>query len=332
MKGSWNRIMKRVLWVWLCLPLLAACSNDEGPLPAPVREMDCEVSVSIKLGVLPKKEIGDPGTSPGEEAENWDRLNLFLVYAEGDVLQYALTPEELAADNPRTFYALSGTLKGIYGVAYKTVEGAPAITASSEAEVLQLQTASLSGIAPAERKDYMLSLFSGKNLNSVEIQKEEQTDLSITLYRLATKVDVQWDVQDAYENGGYTRVKMNEIEFFGLDNGFFFPEAETRALPGISGDTTVDGVYTSAYKADDPISERNGRTYFYTFPGVENKFRFTVDYSVSGTPNGGKTYVAVFKSKLEQATWHKVNFAVSGSSFMGDNTIELIPSAYITGN
>ena len=177
----------------------------------------------------------------------------------------------------------------------------------------------------------MLSLFSGAKLASgdapMEIQKEERTELRIILSRLITKVDVQWDVEDAYASGVYTKVKMNEIEFFGLDSGLFFPENETQQLPSLSdGNSEPDDIYKSAYKANSPISERNGRTYFYTFPGVANKFRFIVDYATNLTPNGNKTYIATFNEKLGRATWHKVNFTVKGESFTGGGNISLIPS------
>lgn len=177
----------------------------------------------------------------------------------------------------------------------------------------------------------MLSLFSGAKLASVdepmEIKKDGKTELRIILSRLITKVDVQWDVEDAYASGVYTKVKMNEIEFFGLDSGLFFPENETLQLPSLGDrESEPDDIYKSAYKANSPISERNGRTYFYTFPGVANKFRFIVDYATNETPKGSKTYIATFNDKLGRATWHKVNFTVKGESFTGDGNISLIPS------
>ena len=272
--------------------------------------------------------MGDPGESPGDDVADWDKLDLFLVYDWGQVLQYTLTKEELEEVNPHPFNAYAGTLKGLYGVAYKTVAGAPTVSASNEEAIKNLRTAQLSNITtPEDKKAYMLSLFSGAKLASgdapMEIKKDERTELHIILSRLITKVDVQWDVEDAYASGVYAKVKMNEIEFFGLDSGLFFPENEAQQLPSL-GD--ADGIYKSAYKANSPISERNGRTYFYTFPGVANKFRFIVDYATNETPMGSKTYIATFNDKLGRATWHKVNFTVKGESFNKDGNISLIPS------
>lgn len=308
MKKHWNKILEWGLWLVVCLPLFAACSdNDEGPGAESVREKDCEVSVGIRLDIPVLKDMGDPGESPGDDVADWDKLDLFLVYDWGQVLQYTLTKEELVAANPHSFNAYAGTLKGLYGVAYKTVSGAPAVSASNEEAIKNLRTAQLSNITtPEDKKAYMLSLFSGAKL---------------------AKVDVQWDVEDAYASGVYTKVKMNEIEFFGLDSGLFFPENETQQLPSLSdGNSEPDDIYKSAYKANSPISERNGRTYFYTFPGVANKFRFIVDYATNLTPNGNKTYIATFNEKLGRATWHKVNFTVKGESFTGGGNISLIPS------
>ncbi len=333
MKKHWNKILEWGLWLVVCLPLFVACSdNDEGPGAEPVREKDCEVSVGIRLDIPVLKDMGDPGESPGDDVADWDKLELFLVYDWGQVLQYTLTKEELVAANPHSFNAYAGTLKGLYGVAYKTVAGAPTVSASNEEAIKNLRTAQLSNITtPEDKKAYMLSLFSGAKLASVdepmEIKKDGKTELRIILSRLITKVDVQWDVEDAYASGVYTKVKMNEIEFFGLDSGFFFPENETQQLPSLGdGESEPDDIYKSAYKANSPISERNGRTYFYTFPGVANKFRFIVDYATNLTPNGNKTYIATFNEKLGRATWHKVNFTVKGESFTGGGNISLSPS------
>ena len=334
MKGHWNKILGWGLGLGLCLPLLLACGNeDEVPGADPVREKDCEVSVGIRLNTPVLRDMGDPGTSPGDDAANWDKLDLFLVYDWGQVLQYTLTREQLEAANPHQFNAYAGTLKGLYGVAYRTMAGAPSVSASSEDAIKNLRTAALSGMTSEEKMEYMFSVFSGSRFEDedglpMEIKKEGRTELNITLSRLITKVDVQWDVEDAYAGGVYTVVKMNEIDFFGLDSGLFFPENETQVLPSIAdGQPEPEDVYKSAYKADSPISERNGRTYFYTFPGVANKFRFRVDYAKDGVSNGLKNYIATFNDKLGRSTWHKVNITVKGESFTGNGNISLTPSA-----
>lgn len=141
MKKHWNKILEWGLWLVVCLPLFAACSdNDEGPGAESVREKDCEVSVGIRLDIPVLKDMGDPGESPGDDVADWDKLDLFLVYDWGQVLQYTLTKEELVAANPHSFNAYAGTLKGLYGVAYKTVSGAPAVSASNEEAIKNLRT------------------------------------------------------------------------------------------------------------------------------------------------------------------------------------------------
>ena len=57
----------------------------------------------------------------------------------------------------------------------------------------------------------------------------------------------------------YFKVKMNEIEFFGLTAGFF-PENETQQLPSQRWKFGTDDTWRLLYKANSPISERNGRT------------------------------------------------------------------------
>ena len=58
MKKHWNKILEWGLWLVVCLPLFAACSdNDEGPGAEPVREKDCEVSVGIRLDIPVLKDM-----------------------------------------------------------------------------------------------------------------------------------------------------------------------------------------------------------------------------------------------------------------------------------
>lgn len=120
---------------------------------------------------------------------------------------------------------------------------------------------------------------------------------------------MQWDAQGAYADGKYTQATMSEITHDGLAEGYIFPtEATISEEPNV---ILTDATYT----ADDPISERNGRTYFYTFPGKSSAINFSVTYT-PGTDDalkGEQKYKALFPNTIESNTWYKVNINVSGT-------------------
>ena len=101
---------------------------------------------------------------------------------------------------------------------------------------------------------------------------------------------------------------MSTITLDGLAQGYMFPSEVTN--PSY---TTTENVGT--FTADDPISERNGRTYFYTFPGVTSAINFSVTYTpqAGGTLTGEQKYKASFPNTIESNTWYKVNINVSGT-------------------
>lgn len=47
---------------------------------------------------------------------------------------------------------------------------------------------------------------------------------TMTLTRLAAKIDIQWDAADAYDPGGYTDVKVTDFEYHGSEQGQLFPD------------------------------------------------------------------------------------------------------------
>ena len=101
---------------------------------------------------------------------------------------------------------------------------------------------------------------------------------------------------------------MSDITFWGLSQGYFFPGEKAVAEPALEHEAT--------YRMNSPISERNGRTYFYTFSGAKNYFNFVVKHRVAEALDEKKTsYTATFVNALERSSWHKVNLTVSGTTF-----------------
>lgn len=309
MKGSWKKALMGGLWLGLCLPFLAACSHDdEGPGAVPAREQDCEVTMSVRIEASSLRGMGDPGSDAAEGA-GWTKIDVFLVYNWGQVLQYTIN----GPSTKEKFMAYAGQLKGVYAVAYKEVAG-HVVAASDEQAILDLQTASLSGISDNNAKrEYLLSLFSGKSMGAVEIVKGGTNEIKVTLHRAIAKVDVQWDVQDAYdpEGGNYVEAKMGSITLSGMDKGYFFNESR-----GAVEQLTFESTYT----ANAPVSERNGRTYFYTFAGAKNSFAFKIKHRKGSESDITTSYTATFDNALPASSWHKVNLTVSGKTFKTEAT------------
>lgn len=160
---------------------------------------------------------------------------------------------------------------------------------------------------------------------------------TMTLTRLAAKIDIQWDAQDAYvlennENIYYEDVSVDKFMFYtsqentdvGDDEtgtGFLFPDLNHTgtATPG------KKGFYNTS-----PISKRNGRVYHYVFPDGKNNpcvtFQISANKKQEGTADEevNKKYTFNFTQPLQKSTWYKINTTIKG---LEDNntTIEITP-------
>ena len=161
----------------------------------------------------------------------------------------------------------------------------------------------------------------------------------MTCSRLATKLDVQWDAQMAYDNtkASYVDVAVNSFSFVGggttegAGSGRLFPFSELHAA-GYAF-SPVGG--TTNFYNTSPISRRNGRVYHYYFSDGSTAPR--VDFNIS-TKNEGDadwqtpyTYHFDFSqvAPLRTATWYKLNIRVKGNS--GEKT-NIVVDSFQTGN
>lgn len=160
----------------------------------------------------------------------------------------------------------------------------------------------------------------------------------MTCHRLATKLDVQWDAQQAYDNNkqAYVDVAVNSFSYKGgasvegEGNGRLFPFSELHG----SAYTFSPVGGTSTFFNTTPISRRNGRVYHYFFPDGSKEPR--VDFSISTQTEGSAvwqpyTYHFDFSqvAPLRPATWYKLNIRVKGNS--GENT-NIVVDNFQTGN
>lgn len=296
----------------------SSCVYEEHvPEPA-VADAEMRLSVSFNTGT----RAGDPGSDHGEETANWKTLGIYVVYTNGQYQTFVFDKDTF--QSPQTFWVYEGTAE-VYAVALPVGYELPVCRTVDDIKNMQTLIDSESGAASNQNIKDIFSGISGE----VSIEKGKQNIITVSCTRLAAKIDVQWDAQGAYADGKYTDAKMSEITLDGLAQGYVFPSK-------VSNPTYTISPNVATFTAKDPISVRNGRTYFYTFPGVNNAINFTVDYTVGngGVLTGTQTYKATFQDANKANTWYKVNIDVKGTktSATGDNKHELVLTQTQSGN
>lgn len=186
------------------------------------------------------------------------------------------------------------------------------------------------------------SKLNGKRLMHISLDKanEMKQYWRMTLTRLATKVDIQWDAQSAYEPATstdgvtYTDVRINKFVFCGGADattgsgyGRLFPALAAQAaakadktLAPVGGDRTFTNT--------SEISRRNGRVYHYTFPDGTSSKKITFSLVTSTDIVKDKTSYYTFdltnlSGGFRRATWYKINVSIVGTK-KHDGTVTII--------
>lgn len=345
-------ITKTYLLLFTCLFLLAACQKEED-VPAPYTET---VQLIISVPASASTRIGDPG-EPVDEGADWDRLAVILAYTDGSqvtlpggskvqVTTISKTEFEDLPDyaNNSKFKLLAidaqpGTVY-IYGVTYSADAGnleeainqcttdaaVKALTISNDyskpADGTGTNTIDYAKFVSVATGYYRGEAATGNQPAAFTIQQGGTGQVgnipTMTLTRLATKLDIQWDAADAYEQG-YTDVKVTSFSYQGKEKGRLFPEV---TLP--TETTVTNSPQPWTFYNTSEISQRNGRVYHYTFPDGVSVPSVTFNISAiqsTGSTATSKDYTLNFQEALKQATWYKVNATIKGIT--GDGNISL---------
>lgn len=299
-----RRFLKMIMMAAAVVALTASCKDDDPVAEAAPAVRDAEVSVSVRFS-LPQSRTGDPGSGHQEFAEGWDRLDLYFVYDDGTVLTESVAHADFMS--PMIFGVYEGSVQ-VFAAAVP--DGQDDTRAYTAAEVRGLTVTDAYNAVQGDdaRKEYMLGFFSGVS-STTEIVKEQTNEINLVLNRLVAKIDMQWDVQPGITEGSFVDASMSGISFRGYATGYLFPsEAPTTAVGTVRELATIDGT----------VSARNGRAYFYTFPGTGCGFDFGLAFT-GGTLSGRTTsYNATFNAPLEGDAWHKVNVTVRGTNVSSD--------------
>ncbi len=313
---------------------LSACHGDDEEMPtAKVETVQLIISVpATSVGT----RMGDPGTTVDEGAD-WDRLAVILAYSDNSKVRTTTITQEqfnaLPAYNGNTNFKLLAIEAEpgkvyIYGVTYSNDAAHnpdAAITncmTNAEVQALTISNAYSENngtIDYAKLVSVATGYYKGTGTTPAEFEIQEGVTSGVgniptmTLTRLAAKIDIQWDAADAYDQG-YTDVKVTDFTYNGVENGQLFPD--------LSSATTATSKTWTFYNNSE-ISQRNGRVYHYTFP--DGKTAPSVTFNISANQNGttttNKSYTMTFNDALQKATWYKVNATIKGIT--GNGTIKL---------
>ena len=314
-------------------------TDDGEDSPFPDRREVC-VLISAPAAAKQNKLPGDPGEDV-PEGDVWDRLAVIFAY-HSDVVYKVFDREAYnnAAQDKDGYRLLTMTVPvgqaRIFGVTYN--DGAAESPAAAIAACHSLSAVcgltisngyarGSDGLTDGNR---FVSVATGSTSGMITIEDEDEdnkADLqpiaNITLTRLAVKVDIQYDAQDAYNNR-YTDVQIPGFTYKGTDSGYLFPGENTAPLPSsASGVTFINST---------PISRRNGRVYHYTF--TDGRSQPVVMFDISATAPDGtlvkKDYTLQYPV-LNPAGWYKGTLTVKGLNTTG-STVEVTPEEENTQN
>lgn len=346
----------------LCLLAFTACRQGEDlPLPSPEVET-VQLIISVPNAAAGSRAIGDPG-APVDEGADWDQLAVILAYTDdsqvtlpgGSKVQVTrISKDDFEnlpdyENNPKfkllAIDAQPGTVY-IYGVTYsagatgnpgtdimgcKNHDAVKALTISNDYSKPADETGTntidyakfvsvATGYYKGEATDNQPAAFTIQEGGTGQVGSTIPT---MTLTRLAAKIDIQWDAADAYE-AGYTDVKVKGFTFYNdKDNTTVTDDnaGSGRLFPALNSSSNKIAGKKKFYNTSE-ISQRNGREYHYTFPdGVSvPSVKFNITAEKEGNEITGDGYTLNFQEALKQAAWYKVNATIRGITGSGTIT------------
>lgn len=345
----------RPVWTLALAAVLALCScTKDGLTPLPDddegRVLELVVSVpATQVGT--RAAIGDPGDAVPEGAD-WDRLAVLVAFmgGPGEVYCTILTQEAFNdlplvaedSDARRLSLRFSRTegKAEVYGITYSSGVGDALETDIRECTTLAAVRSltipnSYAGGNTAKFVSVATGFYQGEDVPSnpwstlpgtIDIAEVSEVGAELprmTLYRLAAKVDMQWEASDSYW-AGLSEVRVTDVTFRGSNSGNVTGEGSGRLFPSLAGQGATALTGTKTFTNTSEISQRNGRAYHYVFPdGVSRPF---VDFHIRATADDGGTqardYTLNLGTSLQQATWYKVNATISGLSGQGSITVD----------
>ena len=352
--NAWHRPRRYVLgacllpfYLFTLLPLfVSSCStDDDGGGTTPVDDGRQTVQLYLSVPSSNATRIGDPGQAV-PEGEDWDKIAVMIEYAPKDNTDipdedkhsviYVTKEDYVKGLDDNGYYwitlnLLPGTVH-FYGVTYSKIcgtelEGDIEKIANSPDLNESFANLEISNDYASTDENYMekfLSVATGFYQNEDGTLKDfvikpnpdwTAEDMpTMRLTRLAAKIDIQWDAQEAYGEG-YSDIKVTDFTFSG-DNTSINGSGHGRLFPSLcAGGEKLSGSKT--FINQTPISQRNGRVYHYVFPDGVSTPKVTFNITAKKEENGNTTdvdnkYTYTFKDPLQKATWYKIRTYING--------------------
>ena len=327
MKHGLLRIFLPLLLAAALTAALAACRDDDGGADGGAR-----ATLTVWLS-LPEPEgtgaaqaqhrLGDPGEAVPED-DVWDDLTLLLVYDDGrkwviplDSQAYnALPPVTEGSKVRRLQLDVPEGKAYLYGATGNQGEdGNPAEALAGADTKDAVEALTISNEYAKDKTDAVarkVSVATGFYHTAEDPDTPALLELTaqvdgqpgdavptLTLTRLATKIDVQWDAADAVLEG-VTDVRVTDFSLdgghgiTGTGSGRLFPTLNTASDPLMG---SAEFTNTSA------VSQRNGRVYHYVFSdGVSApSITFRITAQESGAAEDDHDYTLEFGQPLSPA-------------------------------
>lgn len=355
MINDYQMMDKRHFWIWGLLWFAvwaASCSGGDDSVVALAEDDTQELTLYLRLPQQVRLKAGDPGEATGEDTPDWDRLALMWVYTNERgtplptraVFLRTLTLEEYdALPEEGGLRRLSINVQRgdayVYGVTYSSDE-----VLSPEADIRDAMQEGSGAKQAVERLTISNAYASGNRARFLSVatgyykgdggrqavlpigSKSDgavgQVVPTMELTRLAAKLDIQWDAQDAY-TAGYTDVKVESFACEGGVVGLLDGDPGAgRLFPGLQPVTAEPLGGRVEFLNTVPVSQRNGRVYHYLYPDGTASDKVTFRITARTADDGGEAtgdYTISFSSPLRQAAWYKVNATIKG--IQGDGTI-----------
>ncbi len=367
------KIKNTLLWSATLMALVfASCSGDDAAGSDPTGSGtagDQLQTVRLYLNVpsTATARVGDPG-SPTGEGKDWDQLAVMIESADGNPITadgshyyvktlsiegYKALPEQ-SGYHWLPIDLVKDSKVYIYGVTYSsTAANNPSaditevVTNNGTFADLEISN-DYSAINNKIDSEKFLSVATGYYTNDQGERTftvtqptgdlyDPATMPTMTLTRLAAKIDIQWDAADAYvlennENIYYEDVSVDKFTFYTSQGNTDVGDDETGTgflFPDLNHTGTATPGKKEFYNTS-PISKRNGRVYHYVFPDGKNNpcvtFQISANKKQEGTADKevSKNYTFNFTKPLQKSTWYKINTTIKGLE-NGNTTIEITP-------
>ena len=355
------------LLLFLSLSFSSCSTDDEGGGTAPVDDGRQTVQLYLSVPSSNATRIGDPGQAV-PEGEDWDKIAVMIEYAPEDNTDipnedkhsviYVTKEDYVKGLDDNGYYwitlnLLPGTVH-FYGVTYSEICGtelegdiekianSPDLNESFANLEISNDYAMNDEAHVAKFLSVATGFYQDESGNLKDFVVEPNPDWTaedmptMRLTRLAAKIDIQWDAQEAY-GSAYSDIKVTGFTFSG-DNaeannstdeneksgsGRLFPfltlgKDNATQLTPLSGSKT--------FINQTPISQRNGRVYHYVYPDGVSTPKVTFNITAKKEENGNTTdvdnkYTYTFKDPLQKATWYKIRTYINGFTNQETNII-----------